>query len=52
MKVEMVNRTLQELRGSRAVDFQNGVLIVKNWQRLAEMGQFNPGYLHLKKPPV
>jgi CRP-like cAMP-binding protein len=50
MSLATVNRTLQELRGSRAVDFQNGELVVRNWQRLAEIGQFNPGYLHLKKP--
>jgi hypothetical protein len=52
MSLATVNRTLQELRGSRAVDFQNGELVVRNWQRLAAIGQFDPGYLHLKKPPL
>jgi CRP-like cAMP-binding protein len=50
MSIATVNRTLQDLRASRSVDFQKGVLVVKNWKRLAEIGQFNPGYLHLKKP--
>lgn len=51
MSIATVNRTLQELRASRAVDLQKGELDVRNWQRLAEIGQFNPSYLHLKKPP-
>jgi hypothetical protein len=50
MSIATVNRTLQDLRASRSVDFQRGALIVRNWKRLAELGQFNPGYLHLKKP--
>jgi hypothetical protein len=45
-----VNRTLQQLRASRAMEFHNGELIVKNWQRLSEIGEFDPHYLHLKKP--
>lgn len=51
MSIATVNRTVQGLRASRSVDFQKGVLVVRNWKRLAEIGQFNPGYLHLKKPP-
>jgi CRP-like cAMP-binding protein len=52
MSIATVNRTLQELRATRAVDFQKGELKVRNWQRLVETGQFNPAYLHLKKPPL
>jgi len=52
MSIATVNRTLHELRTTRAVDFQKGELKVRNWQRLAETGQFNPAYLHLKKPPL
>jgi CRP-like cAMP-binding protein len=51
MSIATVNRTLQDLRASRAVDFRNGELVVKNWARLAQLGQFDPHYLHLKKPP-
>ena len=50
MSIATVNRTLQELRASRTVDFQRGELDVRNWERLVEIGEFDPGYLHLKKP--
>ena len=50
MSIATVNRTLQELRASRAVDFQRGELDVRNWGGLVEIGEFNPSYLHLKKP--
>jgi CRP-like cAMP-binding protein len=51
MSIATVNRTLNELRASRTVDFHKGVVLVRNWKRLAQIGQFNPSYLHLKKPP-
>ena len=50
MSIASVNRTLHDLRASRAADFQRGEIVVRSWRRLAEVGQFNPGYLHLKKP--
>jgi CRP-like cAMP-binding protein len=50
MSIATVNRTLQEIRASRSVDFQRGELHVRDWERLVEIAQFNPGYLHLKKP--
>ncbi|MDB5553574.1 MAG: transcriptional regulator, Crp/Fnr family [Rhizobium sp.] len=52
MSIASVNRTLQELRASRTVDFQRGVLHVRDWESLVELAQFNPGYLHQKKPPL
>lgn len=52
MSIATVNRALQQLRASRSADLRSGQLVVKNWSRLAEIGQFNPGYLHLRKPPV
>jgi CRP-like cAMP-binding protein len=52
MSIATVNRTLQELRESRTVDFQRGQLHVRNWETLVEIGQFSPGYLHQKKPPL
>ena len=51
MSIATVNRTLQELRASRAADLRSGELVIENWLSLAELGQFDPGYLHLKKPP-
>jgi CRP-like cAMP-binding protein len=50
MSIATVNRTLHEIRASRAADFQKGELHVRDWDRLMEIAQFNPGYLHLKKP--
>ena len=52
MSIATVNRTLNELRKSRTVDFHRGKLHIKNWERLAKNGQFNPMYLHLKKAPL
>jgi CRP-like cAMP-binding protein len=51
MSIATVNRTLNDLRKSRTVDFHRGVLHIKNWDRLAKIALFNPNYLHLKKPP-
>jgi CRP-like cAMP-binding protein len=51
MSIATVNRTLNDLRRSRAVEFHRGVLDVKNWDRLAKIALFNPNYLHLKKSP-
>jgi CRP-like cAMP-binding protein len=52
MSIATVNRTLNELRKSRTVDFHRGILHIKHWDRLARTGQFNPIYLHLKKAPL
>jgi CRP-like cAMP-binding protein len=52
MSIATVNRTLNDLRKSRNVDFHRGVLHIKHWDHLAKIGQFNPIYLHLKKAPL
>jgi CRP-like cAMP-binding protein len=49
MAIATVNRTLQQLRASGAMDFHDGELAIKNWQRLAKLGEFDPRYLHLEK---
>jgi CRP-like cAMP-binding protein len=46
MSLVSVNRHLQSLRKYRVADFKNGDLIVTNWQKLAEIGEFDPLYLH------
>jgi CRP-like cAMP-binding protein len=51
MAIATVNRTLVELRASRAAEFRSGTLTIHDWTRLCEIGEFDPGYLHLKKPP-
>jgi len=43
-----VNRTLQVLRRGDLVDLKNGKLIVIDFDRLAEIGAFDPKYLHLR----
>jgi CRP-like cAMP-binding protein len=52
MSIATVNRSLQDLRTSRTMEFQRGVIQIKNWERLVEIAQFNPSYLHQKKPPL
>jgi len=52
MAIATVNRSLQDLRTSRTMEFQRGVIQIKNWERLVEIAQFNPSYLHQKKPPL
>jgi CRP-like cAMP-binding protein len=51
LSIATVNRTLSDLRQSRAVDVQRSVIHIKNWDRLVKTAQFNPSYLHLKRPP-
>jgi CRP-like cAMP-binding protein len=50
MAIATVNRTILELRSSQAVEFHRGVLQVRDWDRMVEIGDFNPSYLHLKRP--
>lgn len=52
MSIATVNRTLLELRESRSAEFQRGRLQVTDWIRLVEIGQFNPSYLHQKRPQL
>jgi hypothetical protein len=50
MSIASVNRTLHDLRVSRAMNFQRGQLHVNDWSRLKKIAQFKPDYLHQKKP--
>jgi CRP-like cAMP-binding protein len=52
MSIATVNRTLLELRESRSAQFQRARLEIKDWDALVKIGQFNPSYLHQKRPPV
>jgi CRP-like cAMP-binding protein len=45
-----ITRALQALRRTGFVDWRGGTLSMRNWPRMAELGDFNPAYLHLKKP--
>ncbi|WP_336487085.1 Crp/Fnr family transcriptional regulator [Methylobacterium nigriterrae] len=46
-----VNRVLQEMRARTLVVWNGGRLIIPNWDRLAEVGLFNPLYLHQHSEP-
>jgi CRP-like cAMP-binding protein len=50
MSIVTVNRTMQALRRTCAMEFRNGELSVHDWRRLVELADFNPSYLHLKRP--
>jgi CRP-like cAMP-binding protein len=51
MAIATVNRTLQRLRATGSMEFRDGVLTVRNWDKLAKVGEFDPLYLHVKKVP-
>jgi CRP-like cAMP-binding protein len=42
------NRTLMLLRDSGMVEWRGGRLTVKDWDRLSELADFDPAYLHLR----
>lgn len=50
MSIVTVNRTVQQLRRTGTMDWNEGVLQVKNWARLAVIGEFDPAYLHVRAP--
>ena len=50
MAIATVNRTLQQLRSSGTMEFRDGELLVLKWRELQELADFNPDYLHMKKP--
>ena len=41
------NRALQELRGQDLIVFERSKLTILDWQRLVQVGEFDPTYLHL-----
>ncbi len=47
--IATVSRTLQDLRRARLIEFRGGVLTIRDWKRLVVVGDFNPGYLQLKR---
>jgi CRP-like cAMP-binding protein len=44
-----VNRTLEELREMRLIDFARGQLTIHDWDSLALLADFRPEYLHLPR---
>lgn len=47
MSAVHVNRTLAMLRAAKLAEFRGGVLTVPDWDKLAEVAEFDAGYLHL-----
>jgi CRP-like cAMP-binding protein len=45
-----VSRALQVLRRTGVMDLRGGQLHIHDWRRMVELGEFDPGYLHLRKP--
>lgn len=43
-----VNRTLKKLREEGLVTFVHGCVTIHDWHRLQQVGEFDPGYLHLE----
>jgi CRP-like cAMP-binding protein len=50
MSLVTVNRTLQSLRRTGAMQFRNGHLTVHDWPRMTEIAHFDPSYLHIRRP--
>lgn len=49
LSIVHTNRTLQRLRRTGAIDWQDGMVDILDWPLLRELGQFEPTYLHLEK---
>jgi hypothetical protein len=45
------NRYLALFREENFADLKVGKLTIKRWVKLAECGQFDPRYLHLRREP-
>ncbi len=45
-----VNRTLMDLRRAELIEFAKGRLTILDWEGLVAAAQFDPAYLHLRKP--
>ncbi len=46
-----VNRTIQDLRREDLVHWAGNVVQIKNWDRLVQVGEFEPDYLNLDVTP-
>lgn len=49
LSVVTANRSLQALRRTGAMEFLRGTLTVRNWNKLQQLGEFDPRYLHLTR---
>ena len=49
ISVVTANRALQALRRTGTMEFRDGTLTVRNWDKLTALGEFDPRYLHLTR---
>ena len=49
LSIVHTNRTLQRLRRTGAVEWEDDTVQINDWPLLRELGQFDPTYLHLEK---
>jgi DNA-binding transcriptional regulator YhcF (GntR family) len=49
ISVVTANRALQALRRTGIMEFRDGTLTVRNWDKLTALGEFDPRYLHLTR---
>ncbi|WP_423066980.1 Crp/Fnr family transcriptional regulator [Devosia sp. CN2-171] len=49
LSIVHTNRTLQRLRRTGALEWEDGFVEIVDWPLLRELGQFDPTYLHLEK---
>lgn len=47
-----VNRLVSELRSEALVNWTGGQILILDWDRLAEIAEFDPTYLRLQREPV
>lgn len=46
-----VNRMLRKLRNEEIITFRGGEVTIHDWDRLQQIAEFNPSYLHLERRP-
>lgn len=51
LSVVHVNKTLQKLRSDNVVTWTDRMITVLNWEKLTEIAEFDPSYLHLSMEP-
>jgi CRP-like cAMP-binding protein len=45
------NRIIQEMREGGLVEWRGSVVVIKDWDRLADLGEFDPAYLNRFREP-
>ena len=47
-----INRVLQDLRGEGLIASRGRTVVIRDWTGLAKAGDFDAGYLHLRRMPA